>query len=67
MAVGTVGGVTYKPVASLTIDSRKVNAAALASLEEILYGTATEEPRLPLPAEVIALMSVATTTTTTTV
>ena len=67
VAVGTVGGVTYKPVASLTIDSRKVNAAALASLEGILYGTATEEPRLPLPAEVIALMSVATTTTTTTV
>lgn len=53
----------YKPTASLTFDSTKVDADKLAALEEILYGkdTVGEEPavpaRLPLPAEVIALMS----------
>lgn len=53
----------YKPTASLTFDSTKVEADKLAALEEILYGkdAVGEEPavpaRLPLPAEVIALMS----------
>lgn len=52
--VGTVGGVEYKPTASLTIDSTKVDAAALASLEEVLYGTTGVDGRLPLPSEVLA-------------
>lgn len=65
--VGTIGGVTYKPTASLVVDSTKVNPDALADLELILYGAdATEAPdpvvaavvpRLPLPAEVIALFA----------
>lgn len=46
----------YKPTASLIIDSTKVSPTNLAKLEEILYGTETEEPRLPMPEEVIALM-----------
>jgi hypothetical protein len=41
----------------LTIDSTTVDADALAALEEILYGTSTDDPRLPLPDEVIALFS----------
>lgn len=45
----------FKPSATLVVDSTKVEADALAALEEILYGTATLSPRLPLPAEVIAL------------
>jgi len=45
----------FKPTAQLTIDSTKVNAADLAALEAILYGTASEEPALPLPSEIIAL------------
>lgn len=55
--VGVVDDVRYKPAASLTIDSREVPAAALTALEAVLYGTETEEPRLPLPAEVITMMS----------
>lgn len=50
-------GATLKPTALLTIDSTKVDADALADLEDILYGTAGQDPRLPLPVEVIALFS----------
>lgn len=48
----------YKPTASITIDSTKVNAAKLAALEKILYGDDTEDStaRLPLPDEVIATL-----------
>lgn len=44
-----------KPSATLTIDSTKTGASQMESLEAILYGNETDEPRLPLPAEVIAL------------
>lgn len=47
----------YKPTASVTIDSTKVDATLLAELEAILYGSADEEPRLPLPDEIIGLFS----------
>lgn len=47
----------YKPTASLTIDSTKVDAAALATLEDALYGTAGADPRLPLPDEVLAMFA----------
>jgi hypothetical protein len=47
----------HKPTSLLTIDSTTVDADALAALEEILYGTSTDDPRLPLPDEVIALFS----------
>lgn len=54
-AVGTIGGTAYKPLASITLDSRKVNAASLAALEDMLYGTVGTDPTLPTPAEVVAL------------
>jgi hypothetical protein len=44
-----------KPTAQLTVDSTKVDADALADLEDMLYGTPGTDPRLPLPAEVLAL------------
>jgi hypothetical protein len=47
----------FKPTASITIDSTKVNAAKLAALEAILYGDTTNEARLPLPDEIATLMS----------
>ena len=50
-------GSSYKPTAIITIDSTKVNAAKLKDLEDILYGTAALTPRLPLPAEVMALFA----------
>lgn len=49
----------HKPTASLTIDSTKVDAEDLAKLEAVLYGTESEEPRLPLPDEVLTILSAA--------
>jgi len=47
----------FKATASLVIDSTKVNAMDLATLEDILYGTTLNEPRLPLPEEIISLFA----------
>lgn len=56
VSVGTIGGVTYKPTAHISIDSTDpANATGLAALEDLLYGDETVEPSLPMPAEVIAL------------
>lgn len=57
----------FKPTASITIDSNKVNSEKLAKLEEILYGKdPTElggsdgvEPRLPLPDEIVSIIGAA--------
>lgn len=46
-----------KPTASLTIDSTKVVAETLSALEDIIYGTAGADPRLPLPDEIAALFA----------
>ena len=46
----------FKPTASLTIDSTKVDKDKLTALEDILYGKDTVEARLPLPNEVATLM-----------
>ena len=45
-----------KPTAYLTIDSTKADASKLAELEAILYGSESEEARLPLPDEIAQLM-----------
>ena len=50
----------FKPTASLTIDSTKVDKAKLTALEDILYGKDSEEARLPLPNEVATLMKTGT-------
>ena len=50
-------GNVLKSTAQLTINSLKVPAAKLKALEDILYGTTTMEARLPLPTEVIGLLS----------
>lgn len=44
-----------KPTASITVDSTKVDAGALAALELILYGSIGVDPALPLPDAVLAL------------
>lgn len=46
-----------KPAAHLTIDSRTTPAEKLKALEAILYGTESEDARLPLPKEVYELLS----------
>lgn len=51
----------FKPTAKLTVDSTAVDAAGLADLEEVLYGSSGVDARLPLPDEVADLLSGATT------
>lgn len=46
----------FKPTATVTIDSTKVTADKLKSIEEALYGTETVEPKLLLPDEIIAIV-----------
>lgn len=46
----------HKPTATLEIDSRNCDPTKLQKLEEILYGSASQEPRLPLPDEVKTLV-----------
>lgn len=68
VAVGKINDVEYKPVACLTIDSTKFTTEAakakLTAFENILYGTDGEgqnagtAPRMPLPSEVITLLTV---------
>lgn len=45
-----------KPTASVTIDSTKVGAEKMAALEAVLYGSESEEARLPLPDELITIV-----------
>lgn len=47
----------FKPTAQLIVDSTKTDPEKLKKLEDILYGTEEEEPRLPLPDEVATLMA----------
>lgn len=53
-----------KPTSLLVIDSTKVDADALADLEEFLYGTVGTDPSLPLPDAVLAIFSGSLTTAT---
>lgn len=49
----------HKPTASLTIDSTKVDEVKLKKIEDILYGAAEGEARLPLPDEIIQILQAA--------
>lgn len=51
---------SYKPTATIVIDSTKADHDKLTALENVLYGTDGQSgttSRLPLPAEVISMMS----------
>lgn len=56
VSVGTINSVEYSPTAIVTIPSTSFSTVSMKALEDILYGTAGSDPRLPLPAEVISLM-----------
>ena len=47
----------FKPTAHLQINSMNVDADKLTAFEEIIYGTGSTQPRLPLPDEVASLFS----------
>lgn len=49
----------HKPTASLTIDSTKTTPEKMKAIEDILYGTESQEPRLPLPSEIAELLKAA--------
>ena len=49
-------GEGFKPTAHIEIDSTKVDAEKLAAIEAILYGSESEEAKLPLPSELITLL-----------
>lgn len=54
--VSVAGHPELKPVASITIDSTKVDTMKLKSLEDKLYGGESTEPTLPMPGEVYTMM-----------
>lgn len=55
--VGTVNAVEYKPVSTITIDTRLEDPDAVATLKEFLHGTAGSDPSLPSPAAVITIFT----------
>ena len=48
---------TYRPSAHFVLDSTKVDSETLQSVEDILYGTASQEARLPVADELIDIVS----------
>jgi len=52
-----------KPTSYICIDSTKVDSAALATLEGMLYGTGEDDPALPTPDAVLAIFTGSITTT----
>lgn len=64
-AINFSWGLTTKPIklaghkatAHMIVDSTKVSPPLLSNLEDILYGTDSASPRLPLPTEVVSIFS----------
>lgn len=48
----------FEPTASIVIDSTKADPTALNKLEEMLYGSDSAAPKLPLPDEIVKMMPV---------
>lgn len=46
----------FRPTAHITIDSTAIDASILAEIEDILYGTITDEPRIPTISELRVLI-----------
>lgn len=55
--VGLINGEEIAPAATITLDSTKMDPDGMAELQDILYGTPGTDPRLPSPAEVVALFA----------
>ena len=47
----------FNPTATMVIDSTRVPAEKMTLIENKLYGTESEEPTLPLPNEILALLA----------
>lgn len=55
----------FKPTAYFVLDSTKVPTDIMKKIEDVLYGTDSEQPTLPTPSNLVALLKGQTTTTTT--
>lgn len=53
-----------RPTALVTITSTEVSPTELAAFEDIIYGTAGTDPRLPLPDEVVSIFETGVTIVT---
>ena len=49
-------GNPFKPTATMTFDSTKTDSKIMKAIEDILYGTADTEARLPLPEEILEIL-----------
>lgn len=47
----------HQPTAHIEIDSTKLDSAKLAAVEALLYGSESEEAKLPTPAEILAAIN----------
>jgi hypothetical protein len=62
--VGTIDSVEYNPTATITLDSTKLSPAKMTEIEDILYGDETNDPSMPLPRDVILMLTTTTTLAT---
>lgn len=51
----------FKPTAHVIIDTRRLTPAQIKAIEDVLYGTESDKPKLPLPDEVMSIISTAKT------
>lgn len=47
----------FKPTATVTVDSTKVDSTKLKTLEDKIYGTENSEPTMPTISEIVSLLS----------
>ena len=47
----------FKPTATVTVDSTKVDSTKLKALEDKIYGTENSEPTMPTISEIVTLLS----------
>lgn len=47
----------FKPTATVTVDSTKVDSQKLKALEDKIYGTESSEPTMPTISEIVSLLS----------
>lgn len=47
----------FKPTATVTVDSTKVDAVKLKALEDKIYGSENSEPTMPTISEIVSLLS----------
>jgi hypothetical protein len=64
VTVGTIGGNEYSPTSTITLDSTKVPADKMLLIETQLYGDESNDPSMPLPSDVITMLTTTTTLAT---